>query len=174
MRKRHFKLTPPDPSEDQFQHSIADLLDRILPEEQVAWTHFPAGGYELSPAARARLYRLGLKRGWPDILICYEPCRSLWLEVKTATGHLSPAQRSMHLRLQAMGHPVVVVRRVEDVIKALMEYSVPFRRVRLAEAYGGQTVTTEAPGAAAEYAQGRSGISSGTAQQEVDWTLVGT
>lgn len=130
-KKPAFKLTPPDPSEDQFQHAIANLLDSILPADQVAWSHFPAGGYFLSPAARARLYRLGLKRGFPDIVICYAPARILWLEVKTLTGVISPAQRATHLLLRQLGHTVAVVRRIEQVIAVLMEYQVPFRRARL-------------------------------------------
>lgn len=155
MRKPKLKLTPPDPDEDQLQTSIVNLLDAILIGDDVAYTHIAHGGYELSKAARGRLFRLGLHRGFPDLIICYAPGRILWLEVKTHTGHLSPVQRAVHLHLQAMGHAVVVVRRIEDVVKALMEYDVPFRRVRLAEAYGGQTVNTgDAPVSAQEPAQG--------------------
>lgn len=157
-RKRAFKLTPPDPSEDQFQESIANLLDAILPGDQVAWSHFPAGGYFLSPAARARLYRLGLKRGFPDIIICYSQGRVLWLEVKTPTGVISPAQRSMHLLLRQLGHTVVVVRRIEHVIAALMEYHVPFRKARLVESYYAKAIDTgAAQGGAAESPQGTDG-----------------
>ena len=150
-KTKPLKLVYPDPSEDQLKHSIANLLDAILPEDQVLWSHFPAGGYELTPAARARLYRLGLKRGFPDILLCYSLGRILWLEVKTPTGVVSPAQRKVHLGLKKQGHNVVIVRRIEDVIKALMEYNVPFRRARLAESYHGKTTNEpgEAPGTAA-------------------------
>ena len=55
MSRRAFKLTPPDPTEDQFQQSVANLLDAILDPQDAAYTHIPVGGYELSPAARARL-----------------------------------------------------------------------------------------------------------------------
>lgn len=165
-KKKPFKLVAPDPDEDQCQASIVSLFDRILPEDQVAWSHFPAGGYYLSPAARARLYRLGLKQGWPDLLICYEPCRSLWLEVKTRTGQLRPAQRSMHIRLRAMGHKVVVVRSIEDVIAALMEYGVPFRRARLAESYHGtaQSHTSATSGGTTQPAQGNGSMGGASPQ----------
>lgn len=128
---RKLKLTPPDPTEDQLQTSIASLLERILRPEEALATHFPAGGYHLTPAARARLYRLGLRQGWPDLIICYSPGRVLWLEVKTPTGAITPAQRVMHMRLRALRQPVVVVRRIEDVIAALIEHEVPFSKVRL-------------------------------------------
>lgn len=131
MRKPKLKLTPPDPDEDQLQASIVSLLHAILIAEKVKWTHIAHGGYELSKAARGRLFRLGLQRGFPDLVFCYAPGQTLWMEVKTATGHTSPAQKVMHLSLRAMGHNVVVVRRIEDVIKALIEYRVPFRQARI-------------------------------------------
>lgn len=127
-----------DPDEDQIQKSIADLLDWILPEE-VAWSHFPAGGYLLSKAAQARLYRLGLKRGFPDLMICYPPKRTLWLEVKAPRGVLSKAQKARHAQLQALGHVVVVVRSVDDALQALWTYGVPIRRARIAEGFLGKS-----------------------------------
>lgn len=156
-RKKRFRLTPPDPSEDQFQHSIVNLLDAILLADQVAWSHFPAGGYFLTPAARGRLYRLGLKQGFPDLVICYSMGRVLWLEVKTATGNVSPAQRAMHLLLRRLGHHVVVVRKIEHVIAALLEYGVPFRRNSIAEGYLGTHVASETQGAEESSAQGWAG-----------------
>lgn len=129
-----------DPSEDQFQASVANLLDAILPQGQVAWTHIAHGGYELSGAARGRLYRLGLKRGFPDMVLCYEPGRTLWIECKTVTGRLSIDQKQKHDVLRKAGHNVVVVRRIEEVIAALQLYGVPFRRARLAEVYLGTEV----------------------------------
>lgn len=152
-KRPKFRLTPPDPNEDQLQESIFHLLERILQPEEALATHFPAGGYHLTPAARARLYRIGLRRGWPDAFICYAPGRILWLEVKTATGNTSPAQRAVHLHLRAMGHNVVIVRRIEDVISALIEYRVPFRQVRIDGDWYDKAVASEAQGAAAQPAQ---------------------
>lgn len=157
MRKsKPFKLTPPDPSEDQFQKSVADLFDRILDENQVVWSHFPAGGYFLSKAARARLYRLGLKTGFPDIVICYSLGRTLWLECKTYKGVMSPAQRVKHLQLRLMGHQAVVVRCIEDVIAALIEHHVPFRKSSLDRSYHGaaETIPSTAQSEPAELSQG--------------------
>lgn len=153
-KRPKLKLTPPDPSEDRLQESIFHLLERILLPEEALATHFPAGGYHLTPAARARLYRIGLRRGWPDAFICYSFGRILWLEVKTATGTISPAQRENHLRLRALGHKVCVVRRVEDVIAALIEHEVPFKKVRLDGDWYAQTINQgDAPGSAAESPQ---------------------
>lgn len=153
-RRPKLRLTPPDPSEDRLQESIFHLLDRILQPEEALATHFPAGGYHLTPAARARLYRIGLRRGWPDAFICYTFGRILWLEVKTATGAITPAQREKHMQLRALGHKVVVVRRIEDVIAALIEYEVPFRKIRLDGDWYAKTIDqSAAQGSAEESAQ---------------------
>lgn len=145
-----------DPSEDQFQESVANLLDAILPADQVVWTHIAHGGYELSGAARGRLMRLGLKRGFPDIVICYKPGRTLWLECKTRTGRVSIDQKQKHALLWVMGHNVVVVRRIEDVISALELHGVPFRKARLDRSYHGANQGDQgtAPGSAEESTQG--------------------
>lgn len=125
-----------DPDEDAIQQSIAELLEWVLPPE-VAWSHFPAGGYALSRAAQARLYRLGLKRGYPDLMICYPIRKTLWLEVKTPRGVLTRQQKDRHAQLQALGHTVVVVRKLDDALQALWTYGVPIRRARLAEGFVG-------------------------------------
>lgn len=143
---KRFKLTAPDPSEDELQSSIADLLNAILMPGAALFSHFPAGGYHLTEAARARLYRLGLRRGWPDIIICYSGGRSLWLEVKTPTGVLSHEQRTKHTELRCLGHTVLVVRSVEDVIAALITHGVPFRKARIAGYDYGKSNTGAAPG----------------------------
>lgn len=150
MAKPAFKLTPPDPNEDQLQESIINLLEAILRPGEALVTHFPAGGYHLSPAARARLYRLGLRRGWPDVVICYGQGRILWLEIKTVTGKLSIDQRQKHLQLEQLGHHVVVCRRIEDVLIALALHGVPFRKAQIDRSYHGtinqgdaQSSTTE-------------------------------
>lgn len=129
---------PPEPKEDDLQASIADLLNAILPENHATWSHFPSGGYFLTPAARARLFRLGLRAGWPDVIICYGQGRVLWLEIKTTHGVLSIDQKRKHRQLWLIGHPVIVCRSVEDVLQALLDYSVPFHKTRVAGAIYGK------------------------------------
>lgn len=152
-KRRFTMVTPPDPREDELQQAIAQLLDQILIEGQVAWSHFPAGGYQLTPAARARLYRLGLKPGFPDIMILFSQARVLWLEVKTRTGVLSKDQSHMHALLRMLGHTVKVVRSLEDVIGALQQHRVPMRMARLGGFFG-ETFTRPETGDAAQPAAG--------------------
>lgn len=139
---KKFKLTPPDPNEDQLQASVADFLAFALHDQPVVWTHFPAGGYHLTPAARGRLFRLGLKAGFPDLLIQWRPARSLWIEMKTRSGTLSNAQKEMRGKLTEIGIPVVVARSVDDVIDALVLYEVPMNRINFGGRHYGDGKTT--------------------------------
>jgi len=63
-----------------------------------------------------RLVVEGVTAGMPDLHI---PALRLWIEMKTATGAVSPAQRAVHKRLQEEGQTVVVCRSVDDVIAAV-------------------------------------------------------
>src|SRR3954470_19988947 len=83
---RPFKLTPPQASEDALHASVAAALSVLLLPPAV-WTHFPAGGL-LSPQAAARLYRLGLASGWPNLLVAHDG-RLYGIELKARTGRLS-------------------------------------------------------------------------------------
>lgn len=54
--------------------------------------------------------------GIPDIY-AVKKGRAVWLELKTASGKLTPAQQNVHARLLAAGAEVYVVRSLDDVIK---------------------------------------------------------
>lgn len=129
------------PKEDDLQASIAQLLHLVLPE-WIAWSHFPAGGYYLTPAARARLTRLGLTKGFPDLLICLPHGKCLWMEVKSELGRVEYEQRLRHAQLNNLGHPVEVVRCTEDVMLALDKYQVPHKAATLIGGSFGSTIDT--------------------------------
>ena len=86
----------------------------------------------MTPGARARLFRIGLRPGFPDIVICYEPGRCLWLELKTKHGGLSNDQKDRHAVLMGLRHQVAVCRSAEDVMAALEMYDVPHHKARIA------------------------------------------
>ena len=138
-----FRLTHPDPDEDQLHETVANLLDGILlPPTQ--WTTMPAGGYALSASAAARLARIGLKPSWPDIQIIHDG-RFHGIELKTRTGVLSKSrevrtrwggtktvmgQVEMLRALEAAGARVAVCRTVDEVLYELKRWQIP-TRVRL-------------------------------------------
>jgi hypothetical protein len=138
-RPLRFKLTPPEPDEDALHASVKAVLDLLLlPPAQ--WTTFPAGGL-LSPQAASRLWRLGLKPGWPDILIVHNSAL-FGVELKTRTGRLSKSRtvrtrsgRARHVTgqvemladLQRAGVRTAVCRSVDDVLAQLKSWNIPTR-----------------------------------------------
>ena len=124
-RVRPFRLTAPQIPEDSLHKTVADILDRWLIEPAV-WTHFPAGGYQLGVMAAARLKRLGLKAGMPDIL-CWYDHRCVGIELKRDTGGRSSSQRAMHPKLEAAGVTIYVCRSPEAVIDVLVREGFPIQ-----------------------------------------------
>jgi hypothetical protein len=138
-----FKLTYPDPAEDRVHEAVAIALDTLLLPPAI-WTTFPAGHGLLSAQAAARLHRLGMKRGWPDIIVIHNG-RLHGLELKTRTGRLSKTrevrtrwggtrtvigQVEMHELLLRAGALVAVARSVDEVLEQLAAWGVPTRQAR--------------------------------------------
>lgn len=65
-------------------------------------------------AGRGRQNQRLAPPGTPDLL-CIEPHRRRWIEIKTPAGKLSQDQKAMHERLEQYGEEVIVARGVEDV-----------------------------------------------------------
>ena len=65
------------------------------------------------------LKKMGLTPGIPDLVVCLENGRVIFLEIKTAKTGLTGSQPFIHLALQKLGHTVYIVRSVEDVIKIM-------------------------------------------------------
>jgi hypothetical protein len=134
-----FRLVAPEPAEQELQEEVARLLDVLLlpPTE---WTAFVAGHVKLAPAERARLYRSGLKTGWPDILILH---RGLFgVELKTSRGRLSRTrvvrnsrgarlvigQRERFPALIAAGfRDIAVVTSTSELVSQLEAWGIPLR-----------------------------------------------
>jgi hypothetical protein len=128
-RPKRLKLTAPEPNENQLQAAVADLLTYAFKGQPVAWTHFPAGGYELNPSARSRLQRLGLQPGFPDLLIQWHYGHSLWIEMKTSRGRLSDDQKFRHALLERVGIPVAICRSINQVLAVLKYHRVPTNKL---------------------------------------------
>jgi len=133
-------LAAPEPDEDQLHEGVARALDLLL-LPPAFWMHYPAGGYGLSKAAAARLYRLGLKPGVPDILILYFGV--FGIELKAGDGRLSRTrivhharsgrprvvmgQEEMHVLLRRAGAKIAVCRSVDSVLERLRIWNIPTR-----------------------------------------------
>lgn len=139
-KPRPFRLVAPEPDEICLHASVAAALNTLLlPPAQ--WTTFPAGHGLLTPQAAARLYRLGLQPGWPDVLVVHNG-RLFGIELKTRTGRLSTTrivhtrsgaarvrmgQREVLADLERAGVRIAVCRDVLDVLEVLRRWDVPLR-----------------------------------------------
>jgi hypothetical protein len=137
-RRRRLKLTNVVP-EDDLHADVADTLDWhvLAPAE---WTTFPAGSVPLPPQFAAKLARLGLKRGWPDILVLHGRIYGIELKrhgaglsktrlVRTRRGALREllGQEDVFPRLERAGMPIAVCRSAAEVLAALRAWNVPLR-----------------------------------------------
>jgi hypothetical protein len=140
-RARPFRLRPPVVTEHTLHTSVADALDRLLlpPAE---WTTFPAGSVPLPPEFAVKLSRMGLKRGWPDILVVHHGIYGLELKrfggslsrtrtVRTRSGapRVLDGQTDTFPRLITAGMRIAVCHSIEEVIAALALWDIPMRGV---------------------------------------------
>jgi hypothetical protein len=134
-----FRLTPPVVPEQSLHESVADALDKLLLPPAM-WTCFPAGSVPLPPQFAAKLARMGLKRGWPDVLVLHR--RLIGIELKRCGGRLSRTrvvrtrrgglreivgQEEMFPRLEAAGMTIGVCSSLPAVLAFLAACGVPLR-----------------------------------------------
>ena len=110
-------------SEYELQCAIADFLDWALPPE-IVWSHLPFGELR-DKATAAKLKRMGVRAGWPDFAIVWDPM--IFIELKAGRNTLSPAQRRFKIEAIGRGHRWYEARSVDEVIAALDVNNVPMR-----------------------------------------------
>ena len=69
-----------------------------------------------------RLKREGVRAGIPDLLFPLPQGRTLWLELKTKKGRLSPVQKDVMAELEKDGHAVLVGYGYDDAIGKLTTF----------------------------------------------------
>lgn len=136
-----FRLTPPPVAELDLHAVCAAYLDRCL-APPATWFSYPAGHVQLSSAEVARLTRIGLKRGLPDIWLlhrgvyCIELKREGGALSKTRVGRThkgSPrifeGQEEVFPRLIRSGavRAIAVCTNLEEMIARLREWEIPLR-----------------------------------------------
>jgi len=89
----------------------------------------PNGGGRSGPIAGNLMKLEGLRKGAPDLCLAVRNERrahgALFLEMKTATGRVSPEQAEYHSILQRQGFRVEVVRSVESAIEIIKDHLHP-------------------------------------------------
>lgn len=99
-------------TEDRLQITVADYLDRCLPDDAV-WFAVPNGGSRNVREA-VKLKRMGVKAGVPDLCIIWRR-RAILIELKTAKGRVSPEQNHRMEMLTIAGAVVTVCRSLDEV-----------------------------------------------------------
>ncbi len=111
-------------NEFRLQCVVADFLATCVPD--LLWSAFPAGEAR-SKATGGRLSRMGLKRGWPDIIAVLPDGRTCGFELKAEGEYLRPEQRAIRDGFHARGAPHFVIRSLDDLRQSLAELNVPTR-----------------------------------------------
>jgi hypothetical protein len=144
-----FRLTaPPPPLEVDIHAAAAEALRRLLMPPTI-WACYPAGIIQLTPAQASRMARMGLQRGWPDLMIGtpdgVHGGGMYGIELKRRGGSLSKTrvgrtrsgapriyegQADVFPRLLASGafRDIAVCTSVDEMLAQLARWQIPLRR----------------------------------------------
>ena len=99
--------------ERDLHNAMADFLDLKLLRSTATWTTIGHGGYKLNIGAARGLKRMGLKAGWPDIIVIHDG-RPIFLELKAPGSYPTERQRNVHVALREAGAAVEVIRSLDE------------------------------------------------------------
>lgn len=111
--------------EDQIQAAVVNWMKARNIGFQVGLE-----GAKRGPIEQARMKRLGMMPGHPDITLFLSGGKTVFIELKTEKGVVSPAQKQRHEDLRGWGYDVHVVRsdgswnavkQVEEIVKQYIE-----------------------------------------------------
>ena len=143
VKRKPYRLTPVVVAETPLHEAVAKALHLlVLPPAE--WTCFPAGSVPLPPQFAAKLLRMGLRRGWPDLLIVHNGLYGIELKrvgaglsktrmVRTRNGSLRivEGQADVFPRLIQAGFAGIgVCDSIDAVLSQLRAWGVPMRRIR--------------------------------------------
>lgn len=77
-----------------------------------------AGAWAAFQGAKNR--KSGVKAGWPDLTLHWRDGTTTWIELKSSTGKLNKAQKTLFPTLEAFGD-VYICKSLEQVIEAVEE-----------------------------------------------------
>ena len=102
------------PKESALHCAVAKVLhEHALPTWR--WSHFPSGE-KRDIIAGARLKRMGLQRGWPDMILVGPDGRFYALELKRQGETLTDEQEAFQLWCIGHGVPHVVAFTIDEVL----------------------------------------------------------
>jgi hypothetical protein len=120
-------------SESQIQTSIVQYLRQMLPS---GWIVQSTANKPRSAIQGSIEKKMGAIAGWPDIQILgtgslsgymHEAPYAWFLEIKSAKGRVSDAQKDVHDRLRDIGFRVGVARSIDDARALCKRWGLPLR-----------------------------------------------
>jgi hypothetical protein len=96
-------------------------LDLQLPPDAYCW-HVPMGGRRTAITG-ALMKSLGARAGMPDIMILMRG-KTFGLELKSATGRVSDAQKECHRRLREAGATVAIAGGLDEAVSLLQAWGI--------------------------------------------------
>jgi hypothetical protein len=111
-------------AEDQIQAAIVDHIRTVLPAALVIHIH----NNPSSAIDGARLNRMGLVKGAPDLLVCLPRGEGLFIEVKAPKGVVSKEQTAFSFACQSVNWPWFVARSIDDVNLAFKSLNIKTRQ----------------------------------------------
>lgn len=103
-------------TEAKIQEAVVAWLDR----QGLPFTHIPSEG-KRSKAHAAKLHRMGLRKGWPDLVILL-PDGVGFLELKTPKGKISPEQQAFADECQKRNIPHAFAYGYKEAIEVLKKW----------------------------------------------------
>ncbi|MET4720770.1 hypothetical protein ABIF63_004876 [Bradyrhizobium japonicum] len=120
--RRQRGTRPPAPSEYQLHCAVVDTVRRWIMPHWI-FTHI-ASGEKRDQVTAARLKRMGVTAGFPDLMFI-GPCGQMcWIELKARAGRLGDAQAAVAAHLVAAGHGYLCSDDYRDVIETLKAWGV--------------------------------------------------
>jgi len=104
-----------------FEHAMqATLMDYLAIQYRYELYAFaiPNAG-QRSPRIGKRMKDEGMRAGVADICVMLKGGKVIWVELKTAKGRLSPAQKDFRLICRSLGHTYLLARSVSEAIDLL-------------------------------------------------------
>ena len=120
----------PITKESDIQIACNQLLNYLANTHYFRHFHVPNEG-KRSVSYHAKMKKMGLRSGCPDIIIEYPQGRVLYIELKNENGRLSDNQKLWAVQSKALGTPHFIVKggltECLDQIKEIIQKHIPVR-----------------------------------------------
>lgn len=112
--------------EQELHGQVTEFLTVVLPSD-VYFNTIPAGGG--GKRRGAIIKAMGYRAGCPDLMIVSEG-KAHFIELKAATGRVSPVQSLAMVAIEQAGGKCAVCRSLADVELQLLKWHIPTRMVQ--------------------------------------------